>query len=175
MDLSQDQSGRNEFNRDRVNQDKVNQDKVSQDRPLEQSIQLYEERLFAQKQRVKTGEVKISKTIVTETSQEDIPITREKIVIEIESIYSSQTRVDFGEAEVSADGTVRMGIYEEQTEVCRQIVPYQNVSIRKESVRDVVSTQQVVRKEELDVQIEGNPEVEWIAPEHAEYNQAELS
>lgn len=165
MDLNQDGSSQNEASRN----------EASYDRPFEKSIQLYEERLVTQKQRVKTGEVKISKVVVTDVSQENIPITREKVVIEIESIYSGQTRVDFGEAKVSADGTVRMGIYEEQTEVCRRIVPYQNISVRKEAVRDVVSTQQVVRKEELDVRTEGNPEVEWVALEDAEYNQAEFT
>lgn len=122
-------------------------------------IQLYEERLVTQKQRIKTGEVKISKQTITETTDADIPITREKVIIEIESIYSGQTRVDFGDAEVAEDGTVRMGIYEEQAEVCRRIVPYQNVSVRKEVVQDMVRTQQVVRREELDVQTDGNPGV----------------
>ena len=126
---------------------------------FEQPIQLYEERLTTQKQRIKTGEVKISKQTITETSDTNIPITREKVIIEIESIYSGQTRVDFGDAEVAADGTVRMGIYEEQAEVCRRIVPYQNVSVRKEAVQDIVSTQQVVRREELDVRTEGSPEM----------------
>ena len=125
----------------------------------ERPIQLYEERLITQKQRIKTGEVKISKQTITETTDTDIPITREKVIIEIESIYSGQTRVDFGDAEVSEDGTVRMDIYEEQAEVCRRIVPYQNVSVRKESVQDVVRTQQVVRREELDIRTEGNPEI----------------
>lgn len=127
--------------------------------PKERPIQLYEERLVTQKQRIKTGEVKISKQTITETTDTDIPITREKVIIEIESIYSGQTRVDFGDAEVSEDGTVRMGIYEEQAEVCRRIVPYQNVSVRKEVVQDIVRTQQTIRREELDIQIEGNPEV----------------
>ena len=126
---------------------------------FEQPIQLYEERLTTQKQRIKTGEVKISKQTITETSDTNIPITREKVIIEIESIYSGQTRVDFGDAEVAADGTVRMGIYEEQAEVCRRIVPYQNVSVRKEAVQDIVSTQQVIRREELDVRTEGSPEM----------------
>lgn len=125
----------------------------------ERPIQLYEERLVTQKQRIKTGEVKISKQTITETTDTDIPITREKVIIEIESIYSGQTRVDFGDAEVSEDGTVRMGIYEEQAEVCRRIVPYQNVSVRKESVQDVIRTQQTIQKEELNIQTEGNPEV----------------
>ena len=124
-------------------------------------IQLYEERLVTQKQRVKTGEVKISKRTITDTSNADIPITREKVIIEIESIYSGQTRVDFGDAEVAEDGTVRMDIYEEQAAVCQRIVPYQNVSVRKEVVQDVVRTQQVVRREELEVTTEGNPNVDW--------------
>ena len=130
-----------------------------QEKFVEQPIQLYEERLLTQKQRIKTGEVKISKTTISETTDTNIPITREKVIIEIESIYSGQTRVDFDNAEVAADGTVRIGIYEEQAEVCRRIVPYQNVSVRKETVQDVVKTQQVVRREELDIKTEGKPDL----------------
>jgi len=130
----------------------------------ERPVQLYEERLVTQKQRIKTGEVKISKQVITETTDTDVPITREKVIIEIESIYSGQTRVDFGDAEVSEDGTVRMGIYEEQAEVCRRVVPYQNVSVRKEVVQDVVRIQQTVRHEELDVKTQGNPEIDWVEP-----------
>lgn len=119
--------------------------------PQDQPIQLYEERLVTSKQRVKTGEVKISKRTVTESVGTEVPITREKVIIEIESIYAGETRVDFGDAEVGEDGTVRMGIYEDQTEVCRRVVPYQNVAIRKEVVSDIVPIQQIIRREELDI------------------------
>ena len=139
------------------------QEPVAEELPTgERPIQLYEERLITQKQRVKTGEVKISKQTITETTDAAIPITREKVIIEIESIYSGQTRVDFGDAEVAEDGTVRMGIYEEQAEVCRRIVPHQNVSVRKEVIQDVVRTQQVIRREELEVHTQGNPEIDWV-------------
>lgn len=123
-------------------------------------IQLYEERLITQKQRVKTGEIKISKRTVTESVDAAIPVTKEKVIIEIESIYGGETRVDIGDAQVDEDGAVRMGIYEEQAEVCRRIVPYQNVSVRKEIVQDVATTQETLRREELDVQTEGAPYVE---------------
>ncbi len=126
----------------------------------ERPIQLYEERLVTQKQRVKTGEIKISKRTVTESVEAAVPITREKVIIEIESIYGGETRVDFGDAQVDEDGAMRMGIYEEQAEVCRRIVPYQNVSVRKEIVQDVVRAQETLRREELDVQTEGAPYVE---------------
>ena len=106
------------------------------------SIPLYEERIATRKQRVKTGEVKISKRIVTDTIATETPIKREKITIEIESIYGGDTQIDFADAKVADDGSISMGIYEERTEVCRQVVPYQNVSVRKEVVEDVVKTQQ---------------------------------
>ncbi len=123
----------------------------AQPAPQNRPIQLYEERLVTNKQRVKTGEVKISKRTTTESVGTEVPITREKVIIEIESIYAGETRVDFGDAEVGEDGTVRMGIYEDQTEVCRRIVPYQNVAIRKEVISDIVPIQQTIRREELEI------------------------
>ena len=133
------------------NQPQPEQQLEPQPEPQNRPIQLYEERLVTNKQRVKTGEVKISKRTVTESAGTEVPITREKVIIEIESIYAGETRVDFGDAEVGEDGTVRMGIYEDQTEVCRRIVPYQNVVIRKEVVSDIVPIQQTIRREELDI------------------------
>ena len=70
-----------------------------QPEPQNRPIQLYEERLVTNKQRIKTGEVKISKRTVTESVGTEVPITREKVIIEIESIYAGETRIDFGDAE----------------------------------------------------------------------------
>ncbi len=139
----------------------VLQEKVTEPSASDLSIPLYEERLSTQKQRVKTGEVKISKRIVTETLETSTPIKREKIIIEIESIYGGDTRIDFDDAQVAEDGSISMGIYEERAEVCRQVVPYQNVAVRKEVVDDVVKTQQTLRREELAVNPEGLPYVDW--------------
>ncbi|MGD1898163.1 MAG: PRC and DUF2382 domain-containing protein [Phormidesmis sp.] len=126
------------------------------------SVSLYEERLSTQKSRVKTGEVRISKRVVTETAETNTPVKKEKIVIEIESIYGGDTRIDVDQAEVAEDGSVSMAIYEERAEVCRQVTPYQNVSIRKQVVDDVVTTQETLRREELDINPDGLPYVDWI-------------
>ncbi|PZO59541.1 MAG: hypothetical protein DCF15_03625 [Phormidesmis priestleyi] len=134
-------------------EDPVPKNRASENRP----IQLFEERLFTQKQRVKTGEIKISKHTVTGTDYADVPVTKEKIIIEIESIYGSDTRLDIGDAEVGEDGSMRMGIYEDQVEVCRRIVPYQTVSVRKEVVSDVVKAQETLRREELSISSDGAP------------------
>lgn len=130
--------------------------------PQDRPIQLYEERLSTQKHRVKTGEVRISKRTVTETANTAVPITKEKVIIEIESVYGGETRVDFGDAQVDEDGSVRMDIYEDQAEVCRRVEPYQNVSVRKEVVQDVVRIQEPLRREELAVASDGNPQIDWV-------------
>ena len=130
--------------------------------PQDRPIQLYEERLSTQKHRVKTGEVRISKRTVTETANTAVPITKEKVIIEIESVYGGETRVDFGDAQVDEDGSVRMDIYEEQAEVCRRVEPYQNVSVRKEVVQDVVRIQEPLRREELAVASDGSPQIDWV-------------
>ncbi len=126
------------------------------------SFLLYEERLSTRKQRVKTGEVRISKRVITDTTETATPVKKEKIVIEIESIYGGDTKIDVDEAEVAEDGSISLGIYEERTEVCRQVKPYQNVSVRKEVVEDVVKTQETLRREELSVAPEGLSYVDWI-------------
>ena len=54
-----------------------------------------------------------------------------------------------------------MGIYEERVENCRQVRPYRNVSVRKEVVEDVVRTTEALRREELSVNPDGLPYVDW--------------
>lgn len=52
-------------------------------------IQLYEERLVADKRREKTGEVTVTKRIETEQATASVPVQKEKVVIEIESTAGS--------------------------------------------------------------------------------------
>ncbi|MEL6555883.1 MAG: DUF2382 domain-containing protein [Cyanobacteria bacterium J06621_11] len=137
-------------------------DKSKTDSPQRDFIPLYEERLSTRKRRVKTGEVKISKRVVTEKKEKTTPITKEKIIIEIESIYGGDTQIAVDEAEVAEDGSISMAIYEERAEVCRQVQPYQNISVRKEVVQDVVEISEELRREELSVNPEGLPYVDWV-------------
>ncbi|NJM99354.1 MAG: YsnF/AvaK domain-containing protein [Phormidesmis sp. RL_2_1] len=126
------------------------------------SIQLYEEQLITQKKKIKTGEVKISRHTVIENVEASTSLKKEKIIIEIESVYCGDTRLDVGEAKVAEDGSLSMDIYEERAVVCRQVVPYQNVSIRKETLTDTVSTRETIRREEIAVETEGKAAIEWI-------------
>ena len=124
------------------------------------SIQLFEEQLVAEKKRVKTGEVRIYKRVVAEPTEVSETVTKEKIVIEIESIYGGNTHLDVDGAQVAADGSVRMGIYEDQLTACRQVVPSQVVSVRKETNTETVAVQAALRREVLDVKTEGSFEID---------------
>lgn len=141
-----------------LSQEDLRQQSIPSD--SDRHFQLYEEKLFTRKRRVKTGEVRISKQIVHSQTAAAVPITKEKIVIEIESIYGTDTRLDIGEARVAEDGSMRMDIYEEQATVCREVIPYQSVSVRKEVVSDIVTAEEILRREELTVETEGAPRVE---------------
>ena len=121
-----------------------------------QRIRLYEERLLTNKNRVKTGEVAIGKHVETETAQVSVPVERERVIIERTS--PTETRevapgsVDFHEGEVA-----RMEVYEETADIHKQAFVREEVNIRKEVERDTVEATETLRREELDVDVEGNP------------------
>ncbi len=121
-------------------------------------IRLYEERLLANKTRQKTGEVAIGKHVETETAQVSVPVEKERVIIERTSpTDTSQVAVD---ATAFHDGEVaRMEIYEETADIQKQAFVREEVTIRKEVERDTVEAQETLRREELDINTDGNPVV----------------
>lgn len=121
-----------------------------------QKLRLYEERLIAKKSRYKTGEVAIGKRVETETARVSIPIEKERVVIErktpnVEAIVSP-SNVDFREGEV-----VHLDVYEETADIRKQAFVREEVSVRKEVERDIVDTTETLRREELEVDVDGKP------------------
>lgn len=124
------------------------------------SIRLYEERLRVEKVRQKTGEVALSKHIETETARVEVPIARERVVVEhVDSPEVGRpvvpSEADFQEVEV-----VRMEVYEETPDIQKQAFVREEVSLRKEVSREVVNAEETVRREELDVNVQGHPTVD---------------
>jgi uncharacterized protein (TIGR02271 family) len=121
-----------------------------------QRIRLYEERLLTSKNRVKTGEVAVGKRVETETAQVSVPVEKERVIIERTS--PTETRevapgtVDFQEGEVA-----RMEVYEETADIQKQAFVREEVNIRKEVERDTVDATETLRREELNVDVDGNP------------------
>jgi uncharacterized protein (TIGR02271 family) len=123
-----------------------------------QKIKLYEERLLTSKQRQKTGEVTVGKHVETETARVSVPIEKERVIIERTNPTDTREvtpgEVDFREGEVA-----RMEVYEETADIQKKAFVREEVSIRKEIERDTVDATETIRREELDIDVDGNPAI----------------
>lgn len=122
----------------------------------QEDIKLYEERLIADKERTKAGEVSVGKRIETETATVSVPVEKERIVVERINPTNlgevSPSATDFSGGEVA-----RMEVYEESADIQKQAFVREEVSIRKEVERDTVEASETIRREELDVDVDGKP------------------
>lgn len=127
--------------------------------PNDQKIKLYEERVFANKQRQKTGEVAIGKHVETQTTQVSVPVEKERVIIE-RTTPSEATEVTPGNADFRDGEVARMEVYEETADIQKKAFVREEVNIRKEVTQDTVSSTETVRREELDVNVDGNPVID---------------
>ncbi|NJM99450.1 MAG: DUF2382 domain-containing protein, partial [Phormidesmis sp. RL_2_1] len=114
-----------------------------------QPIRLYEERLVADKNRIKTGDVVVGKQVKSETANVSIPVEKERVVIERSTPTEAATTTAnhaFNEGEVA-----RVEVYEDRANVRKEVVLHEEVAVRKESEQDMVSKQATVRREELEI------------------------
>jgi uncharacterized protein (TIGR02271 family) len=122
-------------------------------------LRLYEERLIANKQRQKTGEVQIGKRVETETAHVSVPIEKERVVIERTPVSGDMaqpvTDANFQEGDV-----VRMEVYEETPDIRKEAFVREEVSARKVVDQDTVEREEEIRRERLDVNTQGQPVVE---------------
>ena len=114
-----------------------------------ESLTLSEERLNVDKQRVETGQVRLRKYVVHDTETVEVPVEREEVRIE-------RTPVDGDRAGTLRGGELHddeaaMTVSEEHVSVTKDTVPVEEVSLRKETVRDTETVSEDVAHEELDV------------------------
>lgn len=137
------------------------------DRPLyetneqnHQNLKLYEERLVANKNRAKTGEVAVGKRVETETARASVPIEKERVVIERVTPVEAGRVVSVGEADFQSGEVARMEVYEETADIHKEAFVREEVNVRKEVVRSTVDAEETLRREELDVKTDGTPVVD---------------
>jgi len=122
-------------------------------------LRLYEERLIANKRRERVGEVRVGKHVETETAEVSVPIEKERIVVE-RTTPTNTRAVAPGEATFREGEVARMEVYEETADINKQAFVREEVNVRKEIDRDTVSSKETIRREELDVNTEGRPNVQ---------------
>jgi uncharacterized protein (TIGR02271 family) len=121
----------------------------------EESMRLHEEHLHAQKQPVKTGEVRVRKEVVTENQTLNVPVTREEVVIERHPV-GSQTA---SRADIRPGEEIRIPVKEEKVNVTKETVAKEEVKVGKRQVQETEQVSGTVRKEQVRVEHEGKVNV----------------
>ena len=122
------------------------------------NVKLYEERLVAEKERQKAGEVSVGKTVETETARVAVPIEKERVVIE-RTTPTNEKVVAPGTVDFSGKEVARMDIYEESADINKEAFVREEVKVHKEVERETVEAQETLRREELDIDVDGNPTI----------------
>ena len=125
----------------------------------EETIKLYEERMIVDKDRVKTGEVAIGKHTESETTRVSMPIEKEQIVIERVPTSDETVATDDVDA-FQNNETVRMEVYEDTPDIHKEAFLREEVSIRKEVTQETINAEENLRREELDIDTQGNPTID---------------
>lgn len=124
------------------------------------SLKLYEERLVADKQRQKNGEVSIGKRVETQKETVSVPVAKERVVIQRKTPNNPEQAVDPSQASFNEGEVLRMEVYEETAEINKQTFVREEVSIRKETEVETVTATEKLKREELELSTNGNPRLE---------------
>jgi len=125
-----------------------------------QNIKLYEERLIANKNRAKTGEVAVGKRVETQTAKVSVPIEKERVVVERVTSPDAGKAVDPGTVNFGEGEVARMEIYEETPDIHKEAFVREEVKVTKVVDKETVEAQETLRREELDVNTQGRPVVD---------------
>jgi len=120
-----------------------------------QTIQVHEEELHVRKQPVRTGEVKVHKEVTTEQKTIPVSVTREEVVVERHPASGTASSSD-----IRAGEEIRIPVMEEQVRVEKEAVVKEEVTVGKRKVKDTEQVSGTVRKELVEVEREGDVDVE---------------
>jgi len=97
----------------------------------EARMRLHEEQLALGKQKVSAGEVGLKKHIETEVVHEQVPVKREEVIVERRPLSGAPDP----KARIAAEGEViRVPLYKEEVIAQKQVVPKEEIVVRKKEV-----------------------------------------
>ncbi len=118
-------------------------------RNTDDAMTLSEEQVQVGTQRREAGKARLRKYVVTENVSKTVPVSREEVRVEREPI----TDANRGDATSGADISEEeheVTLHEEVPVVQKETVPTERVRLDTETVRDEVTVNEEVRKEEVD-------------------------
>jgi uncharacterized protein (TIGR02271 family) len=114
----------------------------------EEKIQLREERLNVDKERVQTGEVNVDKHVETEHQEFDVPVEREEVTVERRPVDGDRPA---GGIDGDDRDSINVSVNEERVNVDKEDVVSEEVVVKKDKVRDTEHVSEDVRREDVDI------------------------
>jgi len=115
------------------------------------SVVRREEQLNVGTERVETGRVRLRKHVVTETETVAVPVERQEVHVTREPVAEGETGGRIGE-----DEEVSVTLHEERPVVEKETVAKERIGLDKETVRDTEQVSAEVRKEQVEVERDGD-------------------
>ncbi|MFD1030573.1 YsnF/AvaK domain-containing protein [Metaplanococcus flavidus] len=144
------------FNRDNDFQEPAKMSRKERRKKLsgteEESLLLHEEQLAVNKERVQTGEVNVSKRIVEEQEQMDVPVERDDVVVERRPMMDNGN----GDAEIKKEpyqvgDELHIPVVEERLVVTKKEVVTEEIVVTKRKISDTEHISETLRREEVDI------------------------
>ncbi|MDO5627763.1 MAG: PRC and DUF2382 domain-containing protein [Mobilicoccus sp.] len=116
------------------------------------SVVRHEEELNVGKERVETGKVRLRKHVVTEKQSVDVPVEREEVHVTREPVRDGET----GGRIADGDENVEVTLHADRAVVDKETVAKERVGLDKDVVRDTETVTDEVRKEQVEVERDGD-------------------
>jgi uncharacterized protein (TIGR02271 family) len=123
-------------------------------------LELQEERLRIERESRTAGTVRIGKKVIERVETVSVPLREEIIVIEC---VSGGGTVMVGDRELREGETFELTVLKEQVNVSKEVIVYEDVTIRKEQVTHTERVRETLRREDLvvdhsgDLSVTGDP------------------
>ena len=114
-----------------------------------------EERLHVGTETHETGRARLRKRVVTEHQQVTVPVSHEELHVEREPITDANRDAAFSGPEIS-ESEHEVTLHEERPVVDTEAVPVERVRLGTETVRDSERVGRDVRREEIDIDEDGD-------------------
>ena len=115
------------------------------------SMELREEELLVRKQRVLAGEVTLSKEVVTQRREVEVPVTHEEVFVERQRV---EARAPAPDARIG-EGEFRVRLSADQVSIEKHAVVREEVRLGTREVQDFEHVEGEVRREEARVERRG--------------------
>jgi uncharacterized protein (TIGR02271 family) len=127
----------------------------------EGKLLLREEELDIAKDRVSTGEVNLHKEIIEERKVMDVPVSHEEVIIERKAFNHEHSETPIGHEE-----SIHIPVSEERLQVGKHTEIVGEISAHKREVEEPEHVDEILKREEARVDIDGHPRVISDKDEH---------